>query len=307
MAGEPRSRALLWAILILLVVLIALVIVAVLWWRPAASTSSPDLPAQAQTPVKPLTVVAQPAATDDDLDGILAPAAVPGIQILRSLGYQVGYEAARQRPRWAVYSLPAHMVEPGKQPDRPRWTGDTRVPDPTTDQDWVGCGERGYDRGHLAPSDALWSRFGRAGWQGTYVLTNAVPERKRMNGGRWAQLEALLAGRGSDAGLAGHCAYLAVAVIPIYDDAADVDGDGEGRDTMHIRRPIEIPDAVAAIALDRIPTGYRVWAWLTPNTDAGEMRRVSVDEIERLSRLDVNDELPADEQAVLEAGVAPLP
>lgn len=310
-SDQSRPGVLLWSIVILIGLIVLLVVVALVVAR--SPTGKPDAArvvahaAPAETPA-PVAVVGSALTDDADLDDILAPADVPGIQVLRSVGYCVGYEAARHRPRWAVYGLSARKIATDKQPPRPTWSADVRVPDPRSDDDWVGCGRLGYDRGHLAPSEALWSRHGRTGWQGTYVLTNAVPQRRGMNGGRWAQLEALLAGRGpAAAGLAGQCGYLAVAVVPIYDDAADLDGDGDGRDALRLRRPVEIPDAVAAIALDRTQAGYRGWGWITPNTDAGELRRVSISEIERACGQDFNDELPVSAQRALEAAVSALP
>ncbi len=298
--------------LVLFVVVIGLVLVVLLAHAPSHARETPDDRATATAPPGPapiaMLVAVRTTPSDADLDGILAPAVVAGLTVLPSVGYTVGYDPVRHRPRWAVYGLPGSVVEAGAQPPRPSWEADARVSDPIADTDWVGCGRLGYDRGHLAPSQALWSRFGRAGWHGTYVLTNAVPERRSLNGGRWSQLEALLAGRGpTDTGLAGRCAYLAIAVVPIYDDTADLDGDGDGYDRMRIRRPVDIPDAVAAIALDRTATGYRAWAWVTPNTDHGTLEQVAVTAIERRTGLDFNDELPPDLQAALESVIAPLP
>jgi endonuclease G len=185
---------------------------------------------------------------------------------------------------WVGYELkPQQLLRVAQRPRRFR--SDTALSRPgAADADYR---HTGFSRGHLAPvADFSWSE---EAVRATFLLSNAVPQRQRVNAGRWAQVEAAvrsLAAR-SDAAF--------VFTGPIF--PADPARIGAGR----VAVPSHLFKVVLAVKGDR----KSMFAAIVPNVDHVPEPLAhfltSVDEVERQTGLDFFSGLDDAEETELEA------
>lgn len=180
------------------------------------------------------------------------------IQILEQPFFVIGYDNQRKNPAWVVYDLDGPIVNTGRSPQRPRFVPDPRTSAHVLDSDYINSG---YDRGHMVPAYAQWSRHGVLGFEKTFVLSNIVPQKHGMNAGIWEDLEDNISGkcRGNcveDEGYAGKFRNVTVINGPVYEGQAE-----------KLRNGTLIPSSCFSVVLDfQEDTGkYRSMAFEIPN------------------------------------------
>jgi endonuclease G len=219
--------------------------------------------------------------------------------------YVLAYDSERGIPTWVSWNLTQEwMGSVGRSDD---FLVDILLPEafiPVSSQEYSGSG---FDRGHNCPSaDRTRTRDDN---QATFYMTNIIPQAPELNQEPWRLMEEYTRDlvRREDNEL-----YL---IMGNYGEG------GEGRngraDRIGFRDLVAVPSHVWKVVLvldeegdndlERITEDTRVIAVLAPNqnTDLKEWHeyRVSVDEIEAATGLDLFSELPVELQEVLEAKV----
>ena len=151
--------------------------------------------------------------------------------------------------------------------------------------DYAGSG---MDRGHLVPAgDLKWSE---EAMRQSFLLTNVAPMHKALNEGGWAKLEEKVrewTARDS---------ALLVFTGPVVSES----------DTTLASGRVTVPSAYYKVIMAPCVRPTRAIAFIYPNGHSGGRLRqyaVSVDEVERRTRLDFFPTLPNGEQDRLESSV----
>lgn len=215
--------------------------------------------------------------------------------MLRNDAYLVAYDETHRNPAWVAYRVPGEMRFTHQ--DRPtRFATDDRTRARVNHKDYT---RTGFDRGHMAPSYAIFSRFGPQAQQQTFVMSNICPQTPNLNRGRWRQLEARVAGHGrGHGGWAQDRKMIWVVTGPLYE------GNVPRLDTG-----VTVPSHFFKILLDEDEaTGaLNVLTFIMPNVKkvSGELADYlcSVDETERRTGLDFFPELPDRQENALEMNV----
>lgn len=209
---------------------------------------------------------------------------------LKNRSYLVSYDIARKNPAWCAYKIFA--PKDTKSPARPDFLPDTRVParfrvEPS---DYTNSG---FDRGHMAPNQAIAACYGRAGQEETFLMSNIVPQFHALNAGTWKELEQRVFKRYTRA-----FGEIWVICGPIYDSPAP----------KRIRKNIAVPDAFFMIVVDctENATGsLRALAFIVPHEKklAGTLKKylVSIDEVEARAGLDFFPKLATETQNQFES------
>src|ERR1041385_6747662 len=105
------------------------------------------------------------------------------IVVVTNCGYVVGYSEARRNPLWVAYHL-RKLGAPGTKAPNPERSNnflkDTRTAIQVADGDYTNSG---YDRGHMAPSYAMGTRFGKAAQDESFLMSNMCPQLHSLNNG----------------------------------------------------------------------------------------------------------------------------
>ena len=112
------------------------------------------------------------------------------ILVLTNRGYIVGYSETRKNPRWVCYKL-SKVGEVGKAAANPErknnFRADTRTKPPQVGPD--AFEKLPYDRGHMAPSYGIGTRYGAIAQDETFLMSNMCPQAPSLNRGIWKNLE----------------------------------------------------------------------------------------------------------------------
>ena len=184
---------------------------------------------------------------------------------------------------------PEHLVRAASRPTHFRRDSELSGP-AATNADYTGSG---YSRGHLAPAaDFAWSN---EAIRATFVLSNAIPQKQRVNAGIWAWLEAAVR---RIAATAGEVYVFTGALF-----SADPETIGAGR--------VAVPSHTFKVVLVIDGERKSMFAAVVPNAEnvTGPLDRflVGVDEIERFTGLDFFAALDDAEEEQLESRPSPVP
>ncbi|MBD3166863.1 DNA/RNA non-specific endonuclease, partial [bacterium] len=151
----------------------------------------------------------------------------------------------------------------------------------------------GYDRGHMAPSYGIDTRYGRDAQVETYLMSNITPQIPLLNRYLWKDLEMMIAKRWADE----------LEEVWVYTGPVFL---GE-RDTL--TSGVEIPDAFYKILADETEQGtFRVLCFLVPAKPVPdsplEQFLVPVDSVEALTGFDFFEQWPDDWEQTLETRAA---
>lgn len=198
------------------------------------------------------------------------------VRVLDNKGFTVGYARQYRSAVWVVYR--AREVPWRGDFDRPKYHADPRVANPVP---WYAYSHTGYDRGHLAPNYIISRLYGRKAQKQTFLMTNIVPQRPRLNQLVWQRLEEIEADH-----IAPALEALRVTTGPIF-----------GEDPERIGNGPAIPVAFYRLWLDRLPDGrLRAMAFIVPQTVRGDERLdqfiVSVDRVEARAHINFYPALP---------------
>lgn len=264
-----------------------------------------------ESPTAPRSVVRQLDAVADSLPlldegGVVAPPpdpadaspygdpAGPWLHLVNP-GYEIGYDEAEHVPRWAAYKVTRND---GSHAPRPSgFRVDSRTASKVRSEVYT---HSGYDRGHMAPNYAMAACHGEEAQRASFLMTNVVPQLHGLNAGFWKDLELRVAQRYSE-----RYGEVWVANGPVFSSSAPARHIGPA-DTR-----VRVPDAFWMVVSRRTPEGrFVAEAFLVPHReiwrDLDPSRYlVSIDEVERVTGLDLFPLLPAETQRALEASPAP--
>lgn len=287
----PRGPGL--AIVVVLFTVITLVVA--LWLAPHLFIPQAIAPGRDETVVTPAApptlprpaTPQSPATTTDPplVRSIPLPRSKRTLQVLDYGWFTVGYDNELRAGAWGRYELDGPIVHNESQPPRPSFRTETQSPARVTTKDYTNPNNL-FERGHIVPSYAMWSRFGDDARKATFVMTNVFPQDEDLNGRLWEDLEDDIAGQAkggvvSDEGYAGRLRNITIFAGPVY-----------GTATRKLPSGIPIPDAAFHIIYDfHEATGtYRARAYLMPNQAKlmGPASRyaTSIRDIEKVTGLD---------------------
>ncbi len=243
------------AVVILVIIICVVALCAVLW-----------IDNHNQEPQTTSTVVPTPdvhARVQPIVGDPLAAWRMSGSTVVDHHWFILGWDNDQRVTRWASYRVAAQVAERGSSPKRPsRFTDDALVEGEPSHDDYTNSG---LDRGHLAPSYAMWSRHGAEAMRKTFIMSNVVPQYPGLNRHVWQNLEERIAGRPDapstprdefDAGYAGASGGATVLVIPIWGNTEKIHG-------------LRVPTAMACI----VATATAMTGFLIPNQNDGLSER----------------------------------
>ncbi len=207
--------------------------------------------------------------------GAPAPA---DIEMLDRGEFAVGWSPSLGHAVWAAYHVPREArFKPDKRPSF------RKDPDVRNSPTAAAYANTGYDRGHLAPNFAIETRFGPEVQRKTFYTTNIAPQSPSLNRSAWRQLEHLA----SDLWTAKY------GELWIITGTISASGTGERLSGT----TIDVPDAFWTVVVAQNEDGVRALAVVLPQStdwDAFPVHGiVPIDEVERLTGLDLMPELPS--------------
>ena len=176
------------------------------------------------------------------------------LKLLSYPHFTIGYDEAAKNPAWVAYRLAGPIMHHGLEKRPSTFTTDFGTTAHVSHHDYSNSG---FDRGHMVPAYALFSRFGEEGLKETFVMSNVIPQYHGLNAGEWEQLEAMIAGRdGHGEGWA--ATYGATWVIngPIYDKRPA---------TKQLRNRTWIPTSCFSVVLRQRDGHWDSLAFIMPN------------------------------------------
>lgn len=207
---------------------------------------------------------------------------------LERMGYVVSFNPQTNIPNWVAWELnPERLIERESRSDR-------FVPDPDIDSHRaITAGEykgSGWDRGHMCPAgDNRWH------WRAmdeSFYMTNICPQNHNLNRGDWKELE--------DA-----CRRWA-AVEPVYIVCGPILYDTPRYGDIGKQHQIRVPDAFFKVVLTGVESGRPRTIGFIYKNEAGNYKRDryvnTIDEVERITRLDFFSALPDRVEQCIEAG-----
>lgn len=229
------------------------------------------------------------AAGTLDATGLVLGGAPEGgarLEFLKNRGYVVGYDDAAGNPAWVAYKVfPPETFSVG---ERPAFETDTRTRAKISSDDYT---RSGFDRGHMAPNQAMGACYGEEGQRESFLMSNIVPQIHEVNAGLWKELEQRILKRYTRA-----FGEVWVVCGPIYDAPARA---------RRIKGKIAVPDAFFLIVADRDESrgnALRTLAFIFPHEKklGGNARGylVGIREIERRTGLNF---FPALDEAAQDA------
>ena len=222
------------------------------------------------------------AAPDVDSDSFFyagAPLATDypnKLTILKRTGYIVAYDEKRSNPAWVAYKITLDKWdEEHKRPSGFDTDNDTRSR--ITHKDYTNSG---FDRGHMAPNEAISESYGRKAQRETFLMSNVVPQRGDLNQGPWRQLEQDLVDR-----VLKTKAPIYVITGPYYDDELE----------MMKNKKVEIPDGFFKVAVQEVNGKLWTMAILMPEDAKRKAKptsfKVAIDAVEVASGFDLFERL----------------
>lgn len=270
-----------WLVLLVLLVGLVLVVVALRQGadaRPSESqptTSSPSGETGRAIAAPSASGTSQGAAEDLDLASWTPTSTRGSLKVLEKKWFRIGYDEGRKNPAWVSYSVSGSITFPGREPTRPS-TFQTDFASHVSHHDYS---RSGFDRGHLCPAYAMWSRFGAEAFNATFVCSNIIPQPHAVNAGIWEDLEVEISGRFGRSGGWAERGPLLVLNGPIYSDRPD-----------RFPAGVTIPSFCFSVIFRRGEQGVECLAFEIPNEGrpGGPLSRylVSVERIERDAGLD---------------------
>ena len=216
--------------------------------------------------------------------------AAAGLRVLRNQGYVVGYDEIRRTPAWVAYRLFDVQEEPQSSARPTAFLVDGRSLAQVRSEDYTGSG---FDRGHLAPNYGIARCYGPQAQEGTFLMTNIVPQRHAFNAGVWKKLEMREA-----VNFPGRCREIWVLTGPVFRNSP----------ARELPSGLPVPDAFYKIVLDEQDGRVRALSFLFDhNADEGRPLAdflCSIDQIEALTGLDFCPQLPETVQRELESQVS---
>ena len=198
--------------------------------------------------------------------------------------FMFGWSDRLRHPVWCAY----HVTKDAKYTilKRPGFVKDRAIPAAPASAAYT---KSGYDRGHFAPNHAIASRYGEIAQKKTFMMSNVAPQTPALNRGVWRDVEHRIA----DFWTARY-GEIWVVVGCISSGNETISGTG-----------IDVPTAYYQIIIAQEGMDVRSLAVLFPQQvpwRAWAARYiVTIEELERLTGLDFNPDLPGFIQRPLES------
>lgn len=187
-----------------------------------------------------------------------------------SLSYSERYEQAE----WVAYTLKKnHLTYDDRK--RPYFIEDPKVR--TKSADWRNYKGSGYDRGHLCPAGDR--RFSEYAYNETFYTSNISPQNNDFNGGIWHRLEKQVRYWTKKHGT------LHIVTGGILENGLATIGDED----------VAIPDYFYKIVSRGSAENPTVIAFLFPHEESTlplQKFAISIDELERLTKIDFFEKMP---------------
>lgn len=198
--------------------------------------------------------------------------------------YSLSYDKNYRQAEWVYYRLNPELIQgPAQRKNNFRTDPQIKV-DPVQASDYSGSG---YDRGHLVPAGDM--KYSDLSMSETFFMSNMSPQVPRFNQGIWAKLEN----------------YVRNFVVKRNCDCIVISGPVLQPFLPVIKgKNIAIPEYYFKIVVDYESIPVQVKAYLMPNKESQdpiEFYQVSINYIEKISKIDFFPELPDDEEEALES------
>jgi len=215
----------------------------------------------------------------------------PGHEFADRSFFLLCHDSSRKVPLWVGYELtPSRLVSSAARPSHFR-RDRALAGASASDDDYR---HSGYTRGHMAPAADF--SFSDPAMRQTFLLSNVIPQRRRVNCGRWAQLEAAVRRIAADSD------SVVVFTGPIF-DRKQTESIGSGR--------VAVPSHTYKVVLARSGDRRTMFAAIVPNSDEAiaplDHFATTVDEVERRSGLDFFAALEDAEERNLESRLNHIP
>ena len=207
------------------------------------------------------------------------------IRVIDRGEFLIGWSDSLRHPVWCAYHVTRDKLHEDGQ--RPSFLIDKSVPTAPRPDSYA---KSGYDRGHMVPNHAIVSRYGADARRKTFLMSNIAPQTPQLNRGVWRDMEHRIA----DLWTARYGEiWVVVGCIP-SETAARMSN-----------AAIDIPSAYFQVVLAQEDMDVRALAVVFSQSvswNAWAARDiVSIDELEKLTGLDFNPDLPSFIQDPLEA------
>jgi len=216
-------------------------------------------------------------------------------RVLRNDSFLVGYSDFRGTPLWVSYRVRPLPKNPPQLKRPNRFSSDWRALHRVDHESYA---RSGYDRGHLAPNYAISRLYGETAQRETFLMTNIVPQKPKLNQQWWQRLEEVEIDH-----FAPLFGEVWVMTGPVFD---------EHFERLATDWDVEIPDAFFKIFIAE-PQPGRIYAlaFLVPQTVQGkeplDRYVTSIDHIENLTGLDFFHQLEDQLEDQIEAAIGPAP
>ena len=198
--------------------------------------------------------------------------------------FLIGWSDRLRHPVWCAYHVTRDALHQAER--RPSFTKDRAVPAAPSPGDYA---KSGYDRGHMAPNFAIATRYGEEMQRQTFKMSNISPQSPALNRGVWRDVEHRIAELWT-------ARYGEIWVV--------VGCISRGGETIG-QTGIDVPTDYYQVILAQEGLDIRALAILVPQSvgwhDWAARHIITIDELEQLTGLDFNPELPDFIQSPLEA------
>lgn len=212
-------------------------------------------------------------------------------QRLERKGYTLSYDADKLTPQWVAWELTREETR-GKL-ERTDWF--------ETDYDIIGkqvnyndYSGSGYDRGHMAPAGDM--KWDMEAMEESFLLSNICPQNHELNKGIWNDLEVLTRQWANKYG------KVYIVCGPLYNKEKKIKRIGKSK----VAVPHQFYKAIL-LYLDKKPLALGFIFTNDGKYISLDDALVSIDQIEKLTGLDLFSTLPDNEEQTLEAVTASLP
>ncbi len=216
--------------------------------------------------------------------GAPAPA---DIRVITRGEFTIGWSDTLRHPLWVAYHVKAKAKYEYNE-KRPNFAKDRAVESSAAPGDYA---KSGYDRGHMAPNYAIVTRYGPEAQKLTFQMSNIAPQSPSLNRGVWRDVEHRIAeywtARYGEI-------WVVVGCIP------SVSG-------LRLGAGVDIPDSFYQVIIAQEKMDVRAVAMIfsqkIPYSAYPTANIISISELEQLTGLDFNPDLPSFIQSPLEAEV----
>ena len=206
------------------------------------------------------------------------------IRVLNRGEFVVGWSDKLRHPVWCAYHVKKDAVHESLK--RPNFTKDRSLVCSPAPDDYT---RSGYDRGHMVPNYAIITRYGDAAQKKTFLMSNIAPQSPALNRGVWRDVEHRIA----DLWTARY-GEIWVVVGCISDSSETISGTN-----------IDVPSQFYQIVIAQEGMDVRALAVLfdqhSPWDEWAARNLVTIKELEQLTGLDFNPDLPSFIQEPLES------